>query len=111
MFRYPLDRIGFKPRILIGMLKNKIGPSILSADFGALADSVHEVLELEPSQIEEPPKIGARLRSEFIKGIGKRDDQFIIILDLNRFFSASELALVQEEDEVAPEPEMMAAAG
>lgn len=78
---------------------------------GALADSVHEVLELEPSQIEEPPKIGARLRSEFIKGIGKRDDQFIIILDLNRFFSASELALVQEEDEVAPEPEMMAAAG
>ena len=35
---------------------------------GALADSVHEVIELEPDQIEAPPKIGGRWRSEFIKG-------------------------------------------
>ncbi len=61
---------------------------------GAMADSVHEVMELEPDQIEEPPKIGARWRTEFIKGIGKRDDQFIIILDIDRVFSSDELALV-----------------
>jgi len=78
---------------------------------GAIADSVHEVLELEPDQIEAPPEIGAGLRSEFIKGIGKRGDEFIIILDLNRFFSVGELELVQEMDEVAPDREQMAAAG
>jgi len=63
---------------------------------GAIADSVHEVMELEPEQIEPPPKIGTRWRTEFIKGIGKRDDQFIIILDIDSVFSSDELALVQE---------------
>lgn len=62
---------------------------------GALADSVREVLDLEPSQIEPPPRIGTRLNTEFIKGMGNLDDRFVIILDINRVFSAEELALVQ----------------
>ena len=61
---------------------------------GALADSVQEVLDLEPDQIEPPPRIGTRLRTEFIKGMGKRDEQFIIILDIDRVFSSDELAVV-----------------
>jgi purine-binding chemotaxis protein CheW len=61
---------------------------------GAMADSVHEVLELEAGQIEAPPRIGTRWRTEFIKGIGKRDEQFIIILDIDRVFSTDELAMV-----------------
>lgn len=61
---------------------------------GALADSVQEVLELEPEQIEPPPKIGAKLRTEFIKGMGKHNDEFIIILDIDRVFSADEIAAV-----------------
>ncbi len=71
---------------------------------GALADSVHEVVELEPANIERPPRIGNRWRTEFIKGIGKRDEQFIIILDIDRVFSTDELALVEEiGDEDEPE--------
>jgi purine-binding chemotaxis protein CheW len=62
---------------------------------GALADSVREVLDLEPSQIEPPPRIGTRLNTEFIKGMGNLDDRFVIILDINRVFSIEELALVQ----------------
>ncbi|MFN3532675.1 MAG: chemotaxis protein CheW [Candidatus Brocadia sp.] len=62
---------------------------------GALVDSVREVLDLEPGQIEPAPRIGTRLRTEFIKGMGKRDDQFIIILDIDKVFSLDELALVQ----------------
>ena len=80
---------------------------------GAMADSVHEVLELEPGQIEESPKIGARWRTEFIKGIGKRDDEFIIILDIDRVFSSDELAVVQEaagEKSQSEEPAAEAAA-
>lgn len=61
---------------------------------GALADSVHDVIELEADQIEDPPRIGSRWRTEFIKGIGKRDGMFIIILDIDRVFSSDELALL-----------------
>ena len=62
---------------------------------GALADSVQEVLELEPSEIEPAPRIGMRLNTEFIKGMGKHNNEFIIILDIDRVFSADELAVVQ----------------
>jgi len=62
---------------------------------GALADSVQEVLELEPDQIEPPPKIGTKLRTEFIKGMGKHNDEFIIILDIDKVFSADEISTVQ----------------
>ena len=63
---------------------------------GAMADSVHEVMGLDPEQIEEPPSIGSRWKTEFIKGIGKRNDEFIIILDIDRIFNTDELAVVQE---------------
>ncbi len=63
---------------------------------GALADSVQEVIELEPSQIEPPPKIGSRLRVEFLKGMGKIGDRFLMILDIDKVFSSEEISLVQE---------------
>jgi purine-binding chemotaxis protein CheW len=68
---------------------------------GALADSVQEVMDLEPDHIEPAPKIGTRLNTEFIKGMGKRDSNFIIILDVDKIFSTDELALVQETREEA----------
>ncbi len=61
---------------------------------GALADSVQEVIELEPGQIEPPPRLGTRLNTEFIRGMGKRDEQFIIILEIDRIFSTDELSIV-----------------
>lgn len=62
---------------------------------GALADSVQEVLELEPDQIEPAPKIGAHLNTDFLKGMGKRNEEFILILDIDSVFSSEELAIVQ----------------
>ncbi|MBI5885267.1 MAG: chemotaxis protein CheW, partial [Deltaproteobacteria bacterium] len=66
------------------------------AVIGALADSVQEVVDLDPGQIEPPPRIGTRLKTEFIKGMGKRDDRFIIILDIDKIFSTDELSLVAD---------------
>lgn len=66
---------------------------------GALVDSVQEVFEMEASQIEPPPRMGTRWRTEFIKGIGKRNDQLIIILDIDRVFSSNELSLLQDSAE------------
>ena len=68
---------------------------------GALADSVEEVIDLEPEQIQPAPRIGAQIRTDFIKGMGKRETQFIMILDIDRVFSAEELAAVCE-GEAAP---------
>lgn len=62
---------------------------------GALVDSVQEVFEIEPQNIEPAPKIGTKLKTEFIKGMGKRDDDFIIILDIDLVFSTEELEIVK----------------
>jgi purine-binding chemotaxis protein CheW len=63
---------------------------------GALADSVQEVIDLEPDQIEPAPKIGTKLRTDFIRGMGKQDSRFIMILDIDKVFSSDELSTVQE---------------
>ncbi len=63
---------------------------------GALADSVKEVLELDASQIDPPPKMGTKVKAEFIKGIAKHNNKFILLMDINKAFSAEELGSVQE---------------
>jgi purine-binding chemotaxis protein CheW len=69
---------------------------------GGIADSVHEVIELDPANIDPPPQVAMRWRSDFIQGMGKRGEDFIIILDVNAVFSSDELALTRE---LASEPE------
>ncbi len=62
---------------------------------GALADSVEEVLDMEPSEIQPAPRIGTQIRTEFLHGMGRRESQFIMILDIDRVFSAEELSTVR----------------
>ncbi|MDH4164675.1 MAG: chemotaxis protein CheW [Nitrospirota bacterium] len=62
---------------------------------GALADSVQEVVDLESGYIEPAPKIGTKLRTDFIKGMGKQNERFIIILDVDKVFSVDEVSLVE----------------
>lgn len=66
---------------------------------GALVDSVQEVFELEPDRIEPTPRIGIRLKTEFIKGMGRRDDHFIIILDIDKVFTSDELSGITQDVE------------
>ena len=66
-----------------------------STVIGALADSVEEVIDLEPDQIQPAPRIGTQIRTDFIKGMGRRDTQFIMILDIDRVFSAEELSAIR----------------
>ncbi len=75
---------------------------------GALADSVEEVIDLEPEQIEPAPRIGAHIRTDFIRGMGKRDTQFIMILDIDRVFSAEELAAARAQEPARPLVEVAA---
>ena len=72
---------------------------------GAIADSVNEVFELDPKDIEPPPRLGTRLENEFISGMGKHNGEFIIILDVNRVFSDEEMDLLRQDDEVLTKPD------
>lgn len=63
---------------------------------GGLADSVREVLELRDDQIEPAPRLGTKLKTEFIAGMGKIDEQFLILLEIDQVFSSAELTTVQE---------------
>ncbi len=73
---------------------------------GAMADSVQEVIELSPGRIEPAPRIGVKLCNRFIRGMGKHNDRFVIILDSDRVFTEEEAALVHaagaDDHEAAP---------
>ncbi|MFZ5772542.1 MAG: chemotaxis protein CheW [Thermodesulfobacteriota bacterium] len=57
---------------------------------GVLSDSVQEVIDLEPEQIEPAPRIGTTINTEFILGMGKHNGMFMMILDIDRVFSEGE---------------------
>lgn len=70
---------------------------------GALVDSVQEVLELENEDIKETPSIGKTYHSEFIQGVTRQNDEFIMLLDIEKLFSNEEvdsLKLVTPNKEV-----------
>lgn len=67
---------------------------------GALVDSVQEVFELEPDEIEAAPKIGTRLKTEFIQGMGKKGDKFIILIDIDKIFSSEELEIIVNQNNI-----------
>lgn len=94
-------------RVVFGMdsLSSEADSSIIVAqvDFegerltaGILADAVQEVVDLDQETVEPPPSFGSRVDGAFIKGIGKRDGRFVILLDLERALSAASMtAIVQ----------------
>lgn len=68
---------------------------------GIRADKVYEVTELAPAALEETPRLGMRWRPEFIRCIGKRGSDFIVVPDISRIFAleSGELAVVSEANQ------------
>ncbi|HTB43454.1 MAG TPA: chemotaxis protein CheW [Acetobacteraceae bacterium] len=62
---------------------------------GMLADSVQEVIDIDPSQIDPPPRLGSMLNTEFIRGMGKRGEGFFIILNIDQVLSSDEMAGIE----------------
>jgi purine-binding chemotaxis protein CheW len=67
-----------------------------STILGALTDSVQEVIELDGAQVLPAPRMGTRIDTSVIRGMGKRDEEFVIILDIDRVFSADDLKATAE---------------
>lgn len=69
---------------------------------GLVADRVFEVAPLDDSRMEPPPDIGTRWRSDYIRGIGRRGESFVIVFDLSRLFTSDEPAFVGAADGPPP---------
>ena len=61
-------------------------------NIGVVVDAVQAVLEIPSSEIEPPPSFGAKIRSDFIEGIGKVNGKFVILLNVNQVLSTEEVA-------------------
>lgn len=63
-------------------------------DIGIIVDAVSEVLDIPGSEIEPPPSFGAKIRADFIFGMGKVAGKFVIILNIDQVLSVDEIAML-----------------
>ena len=73
------------------VVETSIGGEI--AVMGVLADSVNEVIDLVDSDIEAPPAFGTRVKVDYLRGMGRAGQKFILLLDIDRILSAEETAV------------------
>jgi purine-binding chemotaxis protein CheW len=70
-------------------------------DMGVVVDAVNAVLEIPGSEIEPPPAFGARIRTDFIEGMGKLNGKFVILLNVNAVLSTEEIGALAQVEETA----------
>lgn len=87
-FSRPVSQVGKRTCIVIVELNTVHGRQVV----GVLVDAVNEVLDIAHDSIELPPAFGSRIRADFIRGIGKVEEKFVILLDVDQVFSVDELA-------------------
>ncbi len=90
-FEHEPNKIGKRTSIVIIDISGDDGESV---EIGIVVDIVNEVIELAESEIAAPPSFGARIRAEFIEGMGKIDDRLMILLDVNHVLSIDELSAI-----------------
>ena len=99
-------------RLILGMpsIEKTIDTCIIIAEvnmrgealyLGMMADSVEEVINIDPAQIAPPPELGVMLHTDFIRGMGKRGEGFFIILNIDRVLSGEEFSSVDTARSVA----------
>lgn len=79
-------------------------------DVGVVVDAVNEVLEIPAEEIEPAPAFGAKIRPDFISGMGKRNSGFVIILNADRVLSVDEMSQLSQTRWEHHEPHLQEAA-
>jgi len=99
--KFGLSPTEFTKNTCIIVLNVEIDSEIVQV--GALVDSVLEVLEVDDRQIVPPPSLGNKYKSEFIEGMMNLDNEFIMLLNMDKVFSADEMVMLQEKTSEAIE--------
>lgn len=63
---------------------------------GITVDEVNEVLNINTDNIKPAPSFGTKIRTDFISGMGKVEDQLLVLLDIQNILSISELSVIDE---------------
>jgi purine-binding chemotaxis protein CheW len=71
---------------------------------GLVADRVFEVAPMDDGKIEPPPDIGTRWRSDYIRGVGRRGDSFVVVFDVARLFTSEDPAFIGVPHDPAEQP-------
>jgi len=71
---------------------------------GMLVDEVDEILQIAASHLQPPPDFGTDIRTDFIRAMGRVEDVFMILLDINRVLSAEELSRLKQVVAGSAEP-------
>lgn len=74
----------------------EIEGSSRTIEVGLKADMVNEVVSIDKSQLEPSPKLGSRIKTDFIENIGKINDEFVIILNIDRLLDLEHLTMIEE---------------
>ena len=67
-----------------------------SMEIGVVVDAVNEVLDIAPENIESAPNFGAKIRTDFIHGMGKVDEKFVVLLNIDHVLSIEELSMLDQ---------------
>lgn len=70
-------------------------------ELGLMVDAVSEVIEIAQAQIELPPQFGTSIQRDFIRGLGKVDGEFIVILEPEHALNIDDMASIVEHNQVA----------
>lgn len=101
--------VDLRKRLNMPEIERTIDTSIIIIDteygddkviLGVLVDAARQVIMLDKSQLEPPPKVGMKLNIEYITAIGKSDNKFIILLNSDKIFSEKELIAATETKEM-----------
>lgn len=71
------------------------------SELGLMVDAVSEVIDIAPTDIEPPPQFGTSIQRDYIRGLGKLDGEFVVILETDRALSIDDMALIVEHAAVA----------
>ncbi|MCR4626914.1 MAG: chemotaxis protein CheW [Treponema sp.] len=93
-------KFGLKPKeidkntkIIVLEIQNENG----TINFGAITDDVQEVVELNIECMEKTPELGNSVAKRFVSGIARKEEGFIIILDVDKIFSPDEAEMLAEK--------------
>ena len=92
--KFGLQKIDTDKRTCIIIMEIEMGDD--SVVMGVVVDKVLQVIAIPDSNIEPSPTLGANIQTNFIKGMARIDDGFIVILDISKALSIEEIAMVSD---------------
>ncbi len=99
--RLGMDGVSIGRRTCIVIMEVSVHEA--SMDVGIMVDAVNQVADISPDQIEAAPSFGGNLSTEFIEGMGKVEDDFVVLLNIDRLLSLDDLSLLSGAGKTTPQ--------